>query len=103
MIITSVNNEIVKETTKLLQKKYREETKLFLIEGEKGIKEAIDAGIELERIFINSEVQNPFNLPNIIETTEAVLSKIADTTTAPKYIGVAKQPKQNIDDLKKFL
>ena len=39
MIITSTSNEIVKETAKLLQKKYRDEKGLFLIEGEKGIED----------------------------------------------------------------
>ena len=51
MKITSVNNELVKETAKLLQVKYREETGLFLIEGEKGVNEAIKAGIKIKRIF----------------------------------------------------
>ena len=41
MKITSVNNDLVKETTKLLRGKYREESKLFLIEGEKGVQEAL--------------------------------------------------------------
>ena len=31
--ITSLTNETVKETAKLQQKKYREETGLFLLEG----------------------------------------------------------------------
>ena len=33
MEITAINNQIVKETAKLQQKKYREETNLFLLEG----------------------------------------------------------------------
>ena len=33
MKITSVNNDLVKETAKLLKGKYRDETGLFLIEG----------------------------------------------------------------------
>ena len=34
MKITSVNNELIKETAKLLQRKYRDEKGLFLLEGE---------------------------------------------------------------------
>ena len=37
MKITSVNNELIKETAKLLQRKYRDEKGLFLLEGEKCI------------------------------------------------------------------
>ena len=51
MEITSVNNELVKETVKLQQKKYRRGK--FLLEGYKAIKEAFDCGIKLEKIFVN--------------------------------------------------
>ena len=51
MKITSVNNDLVKETAKLLRGKFRDESGLFLIEGEKGVKEALDAGLQIERIF----------------------------------------------------
>ena len=52
MKITSVNNELIKETAKLLKNKYREETSLFLIEGEKGVREALEAGIKIQNIFV---------------------------------------------------
>ena len=50
MEITSVNNEIVKNTAKLQQKKYRNSEKKFLLEGYKAIKEAFDSGIIIEKI-----------------------------------------------------
>lgn len=91
MIITSVNNEIVKNTAKLLQKKFRDSEKLFLIEGQKGIEEAIRSNIEIQKIFTSD---NDFLANNIeiIYTNDAVLNKISDTKSAPKYIAVAKQP-----------
>ena len=57
MKITSVNNDLVKEAAKLLRGKYREETGLFLIEGEKGVKrtkdrENIACGFHGPRFFI---------------------------------------------------
>ena len=45
--MTSVNNELVKETVELQQKKYRDESKKFLLEGFKAIEEAFGAGIEI--------------------------------------------------------
>ena len=45
MKITSVNNELIKETAKLQQRKYRDESGLFLLEGEKCISEALQSGI----------------------------------------------------------
>ncbi|MCQ2753558.1 MAG: RNA methyltransferase [bacterium] len=99
--ITSVNNEVVKETAKLLQKKYREETKLFLVDGVNGVTEAVNSGIELVRVFCDTKTQiNGINEEIIIKTTEAVLSKISDTKTAPPIVAVAKQKTQNITDLK---
>ena len=88
MIITSVNNELIKETAKLLRSKYRDETGLFLIEGEKGINEALDANLEIVHIF---SVEGFENLPQRIEVNEAVLSKISDAKTPPKAVAVAKQ------------
>lgn len=123
MKITSVNNDLVKETAKLLKSKYRDETGLFLIEGEKGVREAIEAGVSIKHIFVlegfninvisNAVKQSSLNnsgllqtsscsdVSLIIETTEAILSKISDTKTSPKIIAVAYQPKQDIDLLKK--
>ena len=100
MKITSVNNELVKETAKLLRGKFRDESGLFLIEGEKGVKEALDAGVEIERIFVLEGV-NGYPQEKVIETTDAVLSKISDAKSAPKVVAVAKQPKQDFKILEK--
>ena len=101
MKITSVNNDLVKETAKLLRGKCRSESGLFLIEGEKGVAEALLAGIEIERIFV-LEGLDTFNFDNLIETTEAVLSKISDAKTAPKAVAVARQPECNLDEFQKY-
>ena len=90
MKITSVNNDLIKETAKLQQRKYRDETGLFLLEGEKCIEEAIEYGIEIENLFV-LEGYEKFSNHNRIETTEAVLSKISTTTSAPKCAASAKQ------------
>ena len=49
--ITSVNNDTVKEAVKLQQRKYRDASGLFLLEGEKCIEEAIEYGIKIEHLF----------------------------------------------------
>src|SRR5574344_2016636 len=70
MEITSVNNEIVKETVKLQQKKYRTETNKFLLEGYKAIKGAFDFGIEIEKIFVEKEKKYD---KNILKNTKKVV------------------------------
>lgn len=97
MIITSVNNDLVKETAKLLKNKYREESGLFLIEGNKGIEEALAFGLEIIHIFSTTGFED---LPQRIEVTEAVMSKISDAKTAPKAVAVVKQLTNNINLLK---
>lgn len=99
MKITSVNNELVKETAKLLQTKYRRETGLFLIEGAKGVEEALKAGIKIERIFIQEG--SCFTYDNAIETTQAVMKKISDAKNSPKIIAVAHQPTYKKEDFLK--
>lgn len=101
MEITSVNNELVKECVKLQQKKYRQSTGKFLLEGYKAIKEACDFGIKLEHVFVeNSKIEAyEFIQNNIIKTTSAVLKKISTTESAPEAVAVGVQKEYRIEDL----
>ena len=54
-VITSKDNEIVKSSKKVKEKKYRDETDLYLIEGIKIIKEAIDEKAIIRKIVICDE------------------------------------------------
>jgi TrmH family RNA methyltransferase len=96
MVITSVNNDLIKETSKLLQKKYREESGLFLIEGTKCVEEALSSGLEVIHIFSQSGFES---YPQRIEVTEHVLAKISDAKTPPKVVAVVKQIKHSLDEL----
>ena len=101
MKITSVNNELIKETAKLLKNKYREETSLFLIEGEKGVREALEAGIKIQNIFV-LENYDKFKDQNVIEVTEAVMAKISDAKSAPKVVAVANMIKHDKEEFRNF-
>lgn len=103
MEITSVNNEVVKNTVKLQQKKYRNSENKFLLEGYKAIKEAFDAGITIEKIFVdkNKTKEYDFLKDKIIQTTEPVLKKLSTTETAPESVAVGIQKIYNFDVLKK--
>ena len=101
MEITSVNNDLVKETVKLQQKKYR--TEKFLLEGYKSIKEAFDAGIEVESVFVLSgkETTYSFVKNKIITTTEPVLKKISTTDSAPEAVAIGYKKHYDLSALKK--
>ena len=101
MEITSVNNELVKECVKLQQKKYRQSTGKFLLEGYKAIKEASDFGIKLEQVFVeNSKIESyKFIQNNIIETNSAVLKKISTTESAPESVAIGVQKDYQIENI----
>ena len=57
--ITSLQNELVKETAKLQLRKHRKESPLILLEGEKSVFEALEAGISLKYVLCDdSELLN---------------------------------------------
>lgn len=99
MKITSVNNNLIKEISKLLKSKYREDSGLFLVEGEKAVKEAFESGLEIVNLFV-LEGEDYFAKFDYIEVSGPVMSKITDAKSAPKIVAVAKQPKYNIDSIK---
>lgn len=103
MEITSVNNELVKEFVKLQQKKYRNKSGKFLLEGYKTIKEAFDFGIKLEYIFVEKDRTQEYNFAKdiIIETNSTVLKKLSTTETAPEAVAVGYQKVYDIKSLKK--
>src|SRR5574344_953481 len=101
MEITRVNNEVVKDVVKLQQKKYRDETHKFILEGFKAIEGAYLSKIEIKTIFTTSNKKGKYLFLNceFIETNEAVLKKISTTTTPPEAVAVAIQPENDFEKL----
>jgi len=92
MEITSTTNNLVKETAKLSQKKYRTQTKLFLIEGQKAVEEAFALHIQFENVFVLKEKATKYSqFKNAVFVNNAVMKKITTTETEPEIIAVAKQ------------
>ena len=102
MEITSVNNETIKEVAKLQQKKYRDDSKKFLLEGLKAIEEAFNADIEIEQIFVLKEKAFHYSFleEKIGYVTEPVLKKLSTTDSAPDAVAVGKQKIYDISCLK---
>ncbi len=102
MEITSVNNDLVKEYAKLLQKKYRKDK--FILEGYKAIKEAYNSKIEIEALFVEKSHLEDFKFFNkeIIKTNSAVLKKLSDTETPPVAVAIGIQKKYSPEIIKKL-
>lgn len=102
--ITSPQNQLIKETQSLHRKKNRNELDLFLIEGIKGVREALKNNLEVKNIFI--EEKSNFineNFPEEItyKVTKHIIKKIATTESPPQIIATAKQVKYKFNDLLK--
>lgn len=78
-MIESINNEKIKKYTKLKDKKYREETGLFIIEGEHLVSEARNKLQIIDEFILGENVS--YN----------VMKKLTSLTNVPKYLAIAKK------------
>ena len=86
MYISSVNNEFIKETAKLNNKKYRDLTNTFLIEGEHLVKEAKKNNL-IKTIIVLEDFQYETDLNKVIVTKE-VMKKLSDNPSIPKIMAI---------------
>lgn len=90
--ITSVNNNHIKELSKLKDKKYRDSTNTFLIEGEHLIYEAYKANLLLEVFPLIGE---DFSMDTKITfISKEVMKKLSSTDSIPNIIGVCQKKEE---------
>jgi TrmH family RNA methyltransferase len=102
--ITSSKNPLIKEIKSLRNRKHREEKRLFFIEGEKLVKEAIHEKMELVRIFVSGKYIKDSSLDylksdNIIVLNEKLFKEISDTETPQGIIAILKQKTNTFNDV----
>lgn len=88
-MIQSINNKKIKEYAKLIQKKERDKTNLFLVEGDHMVKEAYNANV-LQELFILEGIECPIQF-NYETVTQQVLNKLSNQNSNSKMIGVCKK------------
>lgn len=86
-----VSKSQTKLITSLKQKKYRDQTGLFVAEGPKVVAELLNEGIKLQWLFTMDSSQ--VTRENHFHITEAELNKISFLKTANSSLGVFKIPK----------
>ena len=107
-IITSVNNQRVKDEANLKQKKYRTETGTFFAEGLRAVTEAVQYADVADLFFIKTEERK---LNEIIKTAEEkgvrlycvdekVMAKLSDTKTPQGVLAVIKMPEDSLQKLR---
>lgn len=92
MVYTSVENEKIKDIKKLHQKKYRDKTGLFLVEGEHLVLEAYKSGY-LKELILEENALFPLDVETIYASNN-VLTYISELETAPTMIGVCRKKEQ---------
>lgn len=92
MLITSKDNNRIKEIRKLLNKKYSLEKGLFVIEGENLVEEAIKNNL-LKELYVLEGYECKYDF-QYDEVTHEVMKSISDLKSTPRLLGVAKIKKE---------
>ena len=95
MIITSKDNEIIKNIKKLKEKKYRLDT--YIVEGIKMVKEAISENQEIELIAIREDFKIDFDTKKIkiVAISNKIFNDISDVKTPQGILAVIKKNQNN--------
>lgn len=95
MIITSKDNEIIKNIKKLKEKKYRLDT--YIVEGIKMVKEAINENQEIALIAIREDFKIDFDTKNIktVTISNKIFNDISDVKTPQGILAVIKKNQNN--------
>ena len=88
-VITSLDNKRIKNLSKLLVKKYRDEENKFLVEGEHLVEEAFKAGVLLEVVQCE-DYNGSFDVETTYVTYD-VIKKLSNTQNPQRVIGVCKK------------
>ena len=87
MLITSLNNDTVKELVKLKDKKYRDNNNLFFVEGKDLCDIAYENGL-LRQIYILDGYDNIYDGIPVTYVSKEVMKKISDMVCISEYFGV---------------
>ena len=95
MIITSKDNEIIKNIKKLKEKKYRLDS--YIVEGIKMVKEAISENQEIELIAIREDFKIDFDTKKIkiVTISNKIFNDISDVKTPQGILAVIKKNQNN--------
>lgn len=109
--ISSVNNQLVKETCELKLKKYRNAEDAFIIEGTRSTEEILDSGWDILRAFVDFSIDSD-RVKKIADTLQAigviifevtpeVMRRLSDTDTPQGILVVVRKKKYELNDFNK--
>ena len=101
MHITSINYEYIKEISKLNEKKYRDKSNKYLIEGLHLVTEALKYDI-IDTIIIREDFSYETDIKHIIVSNE-VMKKLSDNPSIPKIMAIVYKKESTISGNKILL
>lgn len=101
--ISSINNPLIKETSELRIKKYRNINNAFIVEGMRSTEEVLNSGWDILRAFVDISIGSErlnetadkleaLGIPVLAVTTD-VMQKISDTDTPQGILAVVRRKK----------
>ncbi len=90
--ITSLNNNLIKKASSLQEKKFRESSGLFLIEGYRNVRDSIGR-IEIENVILSKSAFDKFGdeFIDCVVASDNVFEKISTTFNSQGVVAIAKQ------------
>ncbi|MBL9090022.1 MAG: RNA methyltransferase [Planctomycetaceae bacterium] len=111
-LITSLQNQRVKDAAKLRDRRQREKQNRFLIDGTRELERALDAGVELGEVFVCPQLCATDGARHLLvrlnrecgervqHVTPEVFEKLAFGERAEGIIAAAPTPRPTLDELK---
>ncbi len=108
MLITSLQNPKIKNLVRLRERRQRDKSVLFLIEGYRELLRAVDSGIEIDEFYFCPELFLGENEEALIQRiggqsftcTRQVFKKISYRDRPDGLLGVARQMKRQLNDIR---
>lgn len=101
--ITSISNQLIKDIYQLKQKKYRNQTRQFMVEGLHLVEEAYKNKV-LKIVLSNDELLlNKFNNVKTVLVNNQIIEKLSNTTTPQNVLGVVDIIENKFELVDKYL
>ena len=98
--ITSKNNELIKNISKLKEKKYRDIENKIILEGYKVFLEAEKCNLKIDKILTTTKILKSLNLrkysDKLILISEEVCKKLSSSVTSQNFFAVIEKPKNKV-------
>ena len=108
-VITSKDNEIIKNIKKLKEKKYRDQTGQYIIEGIKLVKESIEEKANIQKIVLCEDCENDGSIEkslmyeiakyDCIYVSKKVFDSITDVNTPQGILAIIKRKELNEQEI----